>query len=72
MGTTLQMTVQQEEPSDDRPRQPWEASDGCVLLVRELAAVAPAAAPQFLSIVAELAALDGFAHCCHLQASRAP
>ena len=51
-----------------RPRQPWEASDGAVLLVRELAAAAPAAVPEFLPMVAELAGLDGFAHCCHLQA----
>ncbi len=43
-----------------------------MLLVRELAAVMPAAVPQFLPAVAELAALDGFAHCCHLQASRRP
>ena len=53
-----------------RPRQPWEASDGAVLLVRELAAVAPGAVPQFLPAVAELASLDGFAHCCHLQANQ--
>ena len=40
-----------------------------MLLVRELAAAAPAAAAEFLPAVAELAGLDGFAHCCHLQAS---
>jgi len=52
-----------------RPRQLWEASDGAVLLVRELAAAAPTAATEFLPTVAELAGLDGFAHCCHLQVS---
>ncbi len=40
-----------------------------MLLVRELAAAAPTAATDFLPTVAELACLDGFAHCCHLQAS---
>ena len=39
-----------------------------MLLVRELAAAAPAAVPEFLPTVAELAGLHGFAHSCHLQA----
>ena len=43
-----------------------------MLLVRELAATSPTSVTEFLPTVAELASLNGFAHCCHLQASRRP
>ncbi|KAF8068347.1 hypothetical protein HT031_002036 [Scenedesmus sp. PABB004] len=45
-----------------RAKEPWEASDGAVHMVRELAAVSPAAAEEFLPGVAELARLASFQH----------
>ncbi|PSC73633.1 ARM repeat-containing [Micractinium conductrix] len=49
-----------------RDKEPWEASDGAVYMLRELAAVAPAAVPEFLPALAELSRLQHFAHAAHL------
>ena len=49
-----------------RPPEPWEASDGAVYLVRELASVAPEVAAAYLPMVAELARLDHFPQCVNL------
>eukprot|EP00775_Hariotina_reticulata_P005826 gene5826-6067_t len=45
-----------------RAKEPWEASDGAVYMVRELAAVAPAAAVEFVPQLADLARLSTFQH----------
>jgi len=45
-----------------RPRQPWEASDGAIYLLRELAKRRPTQALDRLPIVAELAATRNFRH----------
>lgn len=50
-----------------RDKELWEASDGAICMVRELADVAPAAVPQFLPVLADLARLTHFAHCLTLQ-----
>ena len=44
-----------------RPPEPWEASDGAIYLVRELAAVAPEAAVDYMPTLAELSRLTHFA-----------
>ncbi|KAL4425118.1 hypothetical protein ABPG77_008223 [Micractinium sp. CCAP 211/92] len=49
-----------------RPKEPWEASDGAVYMIRELSAVAPAAVPEFLPALAELARMQHFAHAANL------
>lgn len=49
-----------------RDKDPWEASDGAVYMLRELAAVAPAAVPEFLPALAELARMQHFAHVANL------
>ena len=50
-----------------REKEPWEATDGAVYMVRELAAVAPEALPEFLPGLADAARLSHFAHAVHLQ-----
>ncbi|CAG9464545.1 unnamed protein product [Pedinophyceae sp. YPF-701] len=49
-----------------RDKEPWEATDGSIYLLRELAAAYPDAANEFLPTVADLAALDSFVHCFNL------
>ncbi|KAI7841245.1 hypothetical protein COHA_005082 [Chlorella ohadii] len=49
-----------------RAKEPWEASDGAVYMLRELSAVAPTAVPEFLPALAELARLQHFAHAANL------
>lgn len=51
----------------DRPKEPWEASDGAVYLLRELASLAPKEIGNLLPHLASLAALDGFSGFRHLQ-----
>lgn len=43
-----------------RPPEPWEASDGAIYMVRELAAAVPEDAVAYLPNLAELAQLTGF------------
>ena len=43
-----------------RSPEPWEASDGSIYMVRELAAAAPEDAVAYLPMLAELARLTGF------------
>jgi hypothetical protein len=43
-------------------KEPWEGSDGAIYLVKELAAVAPQEASQFLPALADLARLSTFQH----------
>lgn len=50
-----------------RERQPWEAADGAVYLVRELAAAAPDTMPQLMPALAEAVRHNHYAHACHLQ-----
>jgi ferredoxin len=50
-----------------REREPWEATDGAVYMIRELAAVAPQDAERFLPGVAAAARLTHFSHCLTLQ-----
>ncbi|KAK9841641.1 hypothetical protein WJX74_009256 [Apatococcus lobatus] len=50
-----------------RPKEPWEASNGAVYLMREVAAMAPAEVAALLPQLASIAALDSFAGCRHLQ-----
>jgi hypothetical protein len=49
-----------------RDKEPWEATDGAICMLRELAAVAPAALPPFLPALADAARLAHFAHCLTL------
>ncbi|CAD7696000.1 unnamed protein product [Ostreobium quekettii] len=49
-----------------REKQPWEASDGAVYLVRELSAVVPSTAAECMPALADLSRLGGFMHCAHL------
>jgi hypothetical protein len=56
-------------PANARPgrdKQPWEASDGAVYLLRDLAPLLPAAVPEFLPTVADLARLATFQHAYNL------
>jgi len=46
-----------------REQEPWEASDGAICLMRELAALDPQAICDLLPIVAALAAKADFTHC---------
>jgi hypothetical protein len=55
-----------------RERQPWEAADGAVYLVRELAAAAPDTMQQLLPALADAVRHSHYAHACHLQASNDP
>ena len=50
-----------------RPRQPWEAADGAVYLLRELADADPAAVTPCLGALAEVAALRHFPEAWTLQ-----
>ncbi|DBA94489.1 hypothetical protein WJX77_006689 [Trebouxia sp. C0004] len=50
-----------------RPRQPWEASDGAVYLLRQLAEVEPQQVVPFLSTLAHIARLNHFPHARNLQ-----
>ncbi|KAK9917751.1 hypothetical protein WJX75_007815 [Coccomyxa subellipsoidea] len=50
-----------------RPKEPWEASDGAIYLLRELAQVAPETGPEFLPVLAEVASVTHFSHCRNLQ-----
>eukprot|EP00899_Mesostigma_viride_P016795 jgi/Mesvir1/25116/Mv21577-RA.2 len=49
-----------------RDKEPWEASDGAVYLLRELAAVNPDKAAEFLPVLAQLGYVDGFAQAHNL------
>uniref|UniRef100_A0A061QRH4 Arm repeat-containing protein n=1 Tax=Tetraselmis sp. GSL018 TaxID=582737 RepID=A0A061QRH4_9CHLO len=49
-----------------REKEPWEASDGALYMLRELAQVAPKEVPRFLPDVAEIAGLKHFAHAVNL------
>ncbi|KAF6254565.1 ARM repeat-containing protein [Scenedesmus sp. NREL 46B-D3] len=52
-----------------RAKEPWEGSDGAIHMVKELAAVAPAAAAQFIPQVADLARLATFQHAYNMHES---
>lgn len=45
-----------------RPAEPWEASDGSVYLLREIAAISPGTVTQFMGTLAELGELTHFTH----------
>eukprot|EP00878_Enallax_costatus_P010189 GHUV01010637.1.p2 GENE.GHUV01010637.1~~GHUV01010637.1.p2 ORF type:complete len:334 (+),score=84.12 GHUV01010637.1:2064-3065(+) len=45
-----------------RAKEPWEGSDGAAHMVKELAAVAPQAAQEFIPQLADLARLSTFQH----------
>lgn len=47
-------------------KEPWEASDGAVHMVKELASVAPDAAAEFIPALSELASLSSFQHAFNL------
>ena len=50
-----------------RPKEAWEASDGAVHMLRQLAGAAPESIPEFLPELAQIAGLDGFEAYCALQ-----
>ena len=50
-----------------RPRQAWEASDGAVYLLRQLAEVVPQHAIPFLPTLADIAGLNHFPQARNLQ-----
>ena len=50
-----------------RPKEAWEASDGAVHLLKDLAERAPEAVPEFMPKLADIAALDDFEACRSLQ-----
>ena len=50
-----------------RAKQAWEASDGAVYLLREVAPVAPEAAAALLPVLAQIAGLSGFGGCWQLK-----
>lgn len=50
-----------------RPRQAWEASDGAVYLLRQLAEVSPQEALPFLASLAGIARLNHFPQARNLQ-----
>lgn len=52
-----------------REKEPWEASDGSVYLVREVALIKPTASAEFLPGLAELVAISGFTHAHNLRES---
>lgn len=52
-----------------RAKEPWEGSDGAIHMVKELAAVAPAAAAEFIPQVADLARLASFQHAYNMHES---
>ena len=49
-----------------RPSEPWEKSDGCVYLLRELAPLRPDTVTALLPLLAEIADLRDFKHHFHL------
>ena len=49
-----------------RPSEPWEKSDGCVYLLRELAPLHPDTVKALLPQLAEIADLRDFKHHFHL------
>lgn len=49
-----------------RPQEPWEVSDGAVYLLRELSAIVPDKALEFIPSLIELAYLCEFEHSSHL------
>ncbi|DAZ92489.1 TPA: hypothetical protein N0F65_012719 [Lagenidium giganteum] len=55
------------ERKENREKQPWEVSDGCIYMVRELCVVAPATATKFLPAVADVAILRHFPQTSVLQ-----
>lgn len=50
-----------------REKEPWEATDGALYMVRELSAVAPTEVERFLPTMGEIARLTHFSHCLNLQ-----
>jgi len=50
-----------------RDKEPWEATDGSLYMIRELADVSPDAVVEFLPEMAKVAGLTHFAHCVVLQ-----
>ena len=52
-----------------RPKEAWEASDGAVHMLKQLAGAAPESVPEFLPELAQIAGLDGFEACRALQAT---
>ena len=52
-----------------RGKQPWEASDGAVYLLRELASCAPGQTAELLPSLADIAAHEGYSGCWHLKAN---
>ena len=50
-----------------RPRQPWEASDGAVYLLRQLVEVVPQEVTPLLPLLAHIAALKHFPQARNLQ-----
>ena len=52
-----------------RPKEAWEASDGAVHMLTELARAAPDSVPEFLPELAQMAGLEGFEACRALQAT---
>ncbi len=50
-----------------RERQPWEAADGAIYLVRELAGAAPDTMTSLMPLLAEAVRAEHYAHACHLQ-----
>ena len=50
-----------------REKEPWEATDGAIYMIRELATVAPEEVPRFLPGLAEISRLTHFSHCLSLQ-----
>ena len=52
-----------------RPKEAWEASDGAVHMLTQLARAAPESVPKFLPELAQVAGLDCFEACRALQAT---
>lgn len=50
-----------------RDKEPWEAADGAVYLLAELAGIAPGEMPQLLPVLAEIALLDHWPQARSLQ-----
>ena len=50
-----------------REKEPWEATDGAIYMLRELSDVSPDDVAIFLPEMAEIARLTHFAHCLNLQ-----
>jgi hypothetical protein len=64
--STLPPSAACRPPHRPRDKQPWEASDGAVYLLRELSPLLPSAVPEFLPAVADLARLATFQHAYNL------